>query len=287
MRIAILGAHGFLGRKLATLLNANDHEVVGFVLNPGLYQSREIQFRSVDEILSSSPKQDMCFDVVINLAARRSTRSKFYSDSEVNEFTFEIPKQFILRTVGPNTEIINASTYIQNFNGEPGRTVDSYGAAKEKLSKYLENESLKHGLKVKDLFFFTLYGPGDKHSHLVPLLLDAAKTGQEIALSPGDQLINLHYVDDAAQNIVNCMSIKEQFGYSKNYVWEESYVTIKQLVEIVEKTIQVNIKCLWGSKDYAGHEMFQPWPIPMSQLPNYVTTTGLEEGISKIWKSMQ
>ena len=206
MRIAILGARGFLGQNLGRLLVAQGHEVVGFVLNPELEKDMEFECLSVTELLSSPITSKSSYDVTINLAARRSTRNQQFTEDEVNEFTYEIPKEFIMRTAGSQTIVLNASTYIQNFAGETSRTVDSYGAAKEKLSQFLEIQSLVSGFRTRDLFFFTLYGIGDRPGHLVPLLLDAARTGNKIALSPGGQLMNLLYVNDAAQNILNCIS---------------------------------------------------------------------------------
>lgn len=287
MKIAILGARGFLGQNLGRLLVAQGHEVVGFVLNPELEKDMEFECLSVTELLSSPITSKSSYDVTINLAARRSTRNQQFTEDEVNEFTYEIPKEFIMRTAGSQTIVLNASTYIQNFAGETSRTVDSYGAAKEKLSQFLEIQSLVSGFRTRDLFFFTLYGIGDRPGHLVPLLLDAARTGNKIALSPGGQLMNLLYVNDAAQNILNCISLGGELSYSKNHVWAENYFTVKQLVSIIESTIGEKINCDWGSREYAGHEMMSPWNIPMQQLNNFVAPTALEDGISKIWASMQ
>ena len=287
MKIAILGAHGFLGQRLCPVLFAQGHEITGYVLNPKQEMTGKYEYKSVRELLDLPISNVLPYDITINLAARRSTRNQPFTDSEVNDYTYEIPKEFILRTSNPQTIVVNASTYIQNFEGKTGQTVDSYGAAKEKLSQFLEIQSLVSGFRTRDLFFFTLYGIGDRPGHLVPLLLDAARTGNKIALSPGGQLMNLLYVNDAAQNILNCISLGGELSYSKNHVWAENYFTVKQLVSIIESTIGEKINCDWGSREYAGHEMMSPWNIPMQQLNNFVAPTALEDGISKIWASMQ
>lgn len=286
MRIAILGARGFLGQNLARLLITQGHDVVGYVLNPSLEMDMAFECQSVSELLSRPITGKSTYDVTINLAARRSTRNQKFTNDEVNEFTFEIPKEFIMRTASSQTIVLNASTYIQNFAGEVGRTVDSYGAAKEKLSQFLEHQSNVSGFRTRDLFFFTLYGIGDRPSHLVPLLLDAAKTGIPIALSPGEQLMNLLYVDDAAQNIFNCISLTSGLPYIKNHVWAENYLPVKQLVSIIESTIGEKINCDWGAREYVGHEMMSPWPIPMQKLTNFVAPTALTKGILTIWESL-
>ena len=287
MRIAILGARGFLGQNLGPLLVSQGHEVVGYVLNPDFGKDLGFECKSVTELLSSPIIGNSSYDVTINLAARRSTRNQRFTEAEVNEFTYEIPKEFILRTAGPQTTVLNASTYIQNFAGETSRTVDSSGAAKEKLSQFLEHQSLVSRFRTRDLFFFTLYGIGDRPSHLVPLLLNAAKSGNQIALSPGDQLMNLLYVSDAAQNILNSISLENGSSYNKYRVWSEDYYTIKQLVSAIESTIGMKINCDWGSREYAGHEMMEPWSIPMQKLSNFVAPTTLTNGVLKIWESIE
>ena len=117
MKIAILGARGFLGRKLSRLLVAQGHEVVGYVLNPFPESNSGFECKSVSELLASPLDSKSPYDVSINLAARRSTRNQQFTEDEVNEFTFRIPKEFILRTTGPQSIVLNASTYIQNFSG--------------------------------------------------------------------------------------------------------------------------------------------------------------------------
>ena len=285
MKIAILGAHGFLGRKLSKRLLVLGHEVVGYVLNPQLEKNAEFECKSVSELLSSSLGGESVYDVSINLAARRSTKNQQFTDGEVNDFTYEIPKQFILRTANSQTIVLNASTYIQNYSGQTGRSVDSYGAAKEKLSQFLEKNSEVNGFITRDLYFFTLYGVGDRPSHLVPLLLNAAKSGEQIALSPGHQFMNLLYVEDAVQNILNCISLANQTPYLKNFLWAEDYFSVRELVARIESVVGREIDCAWGAREYAGHEMMNPWPIPMKQLPSFIVTTSLEEGIAQIWES--
>ena len=176
------------------------------------------------------------------------------------------------------------STYIQNYAGDLGQTVDSYGAAKQKLSNFLETYSPTKDFTTRDLFFFTLYGLGDRPNHLVPLLLEAAKTGKEVALSPGHQLMNLLYVEDAVENILNCISLVDNAPYLKSYVWDENYFSVRDLVGTIESVLSKKINCSWGARDYAGHEMMNPWPIPMQQLSGFVKNTTLNEGILKLWE---
>ena len=283
MRIGILGASGFLGEALSRFLADEGHDVVGFVLNPTLTREEGISYLSVADLISRSASDELNFDAIVNVAARRSTRTSPLSDDEVRRFTFEIPRDVIESTASAKTLVINASTYIQNFEGENGRTVDSYGAAKEELSCFLQTNSELKSFRTLDLFLFTIFGPGDRPTHLVPSLLQAAKTGEAISLSPGHQLLNLIYVDDVVRNLSNALTFTSSDKYKKHYLWSDDYFSVRELVSTIEKTIQLPINCEWGSRDYAGHEMHKIWPIPMSQLPNFEERISLVQGIRTLW----
>jgi nucleoside-diphosphate-sugar epimerase len=144
-------------------------------------------------------------------------------------------------------------------------------------------ESEIRGFKTLDLFLFTIYGPGDRPNHLVPSLLSAAKSGDEIRLSPGHQLINLIHVNDVVRNFIKVLSIQENFSYRRHFVWQEEYFSVRSLVSSMESVIGSRINCLWGERPYAGHEMFEPWSIPMSQLPSFDSQISLNMGLKQLW----
>jgi nucleoside-diphosphate-sugar epimerase len=283
MKIAILGALGFLGRNLAQSLVIQGHEVTGFVLNAPAVQPNGFACVPITSLSERNISTSDRYDVVINLAARRSTKNNPLTDSKVREFTLEIPKDFILRASDGGTLILNASTYIQNFEGQDGKTVDSYGAAKQQLSEFLAQESETYGFRTLDLYLFTIYGQGDRPTHLVPSLISAAKKGEGISLSPGNQLMNLIYIDDVVRNFSTMLTTSDEFSYRRHFMWSEEYFSVRHLVEVVEKIANVKIDCLWGDRPYAGHEMFEPWHIPMSQTPGFEARVTLEQGLSELW----
>jgi nucleoside-diphosphate-sugar epimerase len=283
MKIAILGALGFLGRNLAHSLAILGHEVTGFVINAPAVQPAGFLCLPISSLRENRVSATERYDIVINLAARRSTKSNPLTDSKVQEFTFDIPKDFILRASSNGTLVLNASTYIQNFEGHDGKTVDSYGASKQQLSQFLVDESEARGFRTLDLYLFTIYGHGDRQTHLVPSLISAAKKGEGISLSPGNQLMNLIYIDDVVRNFSTMLSTKDQFTYRRHFMWSEEYISVRQLVETIESIAEVKIDCLWGERPYAGHEMFEPWNIPMTQTPGFEARVSLKQGLRELW----
>ena len=283
MRIAILGATGFVGKNLTRELVSRGHEITGYVVNPPIEQESGISYESISSFDNPGFSCGSSFDVVINLAARRSTRANPLTEAEVRRFTFEIPKQFFLKTAGVGTLVINTSTYIQNFEGVEGRAVDGYSSAKQELSEFLNKSSAELGYNTLDLFFFTLFGEGDRSSHLVPLLLDAAKEGKKVSLSPGFQLMNLVHIDDAVENISKCLTLERNFSYRKYHLWEENYFSVRELVSTIEIVSGVSMDCTWGAREYVGHEMMKIWSYPTTKFPEFETKVSLKEGIRKLW----
>lgn len=283
MKVAILGATGFLGNYLSQHLLAEGHDVTGYVLRLPPSKLDGMRYQLVSSLLGSSQSCERDFDVSINLAARRSTKATFFSPEEVHEYSFRIPKEFFLKTASPQSLIINVSTYIQNFEGVPGNTVDSYGAAKQELTKFLELESQEYSMRVLDLFLFTVYGPGDRQTHLVPTLIDGAFSGVKIDLSPGYQLMNLIHIQDLVENMRRALTFNSPDRYVKHSLWNEDYFSVRELVSIIEEATKTNVHCNWGGLEYAGHEMFQPWPVPMQLFPGFKVNMSLQEGIRDLW----
>jgi len=54
-------------------------------------------------------------------------------------------------------------------------------------------------------------------------------------------------------------------------------------VKSIESVGKTKIDCLWGERPYAGHEMFEPWRIPMTQIPNFQTRVSLAQGLKELW----
>ena len=285
MKIAILGGLGFVGSKLSTHLSLEGHDVIAFVLDKPISQPSNFSCMTLSEIYRPKNPLAHTFDVVINLAAKRSTSSQSISEYDLRQYNFNIPRDFILQASRAGTSVLNASTYIQNFKGIEGNSVDPYAATKHELTEFLAGESEIRELRTIDLFLFTVYGPGDKNGRLVPTLISKMKDQESLSISDGYQLMNLMHVDDVVSNFTNAIQIENLPFYSKAFVWEEKYLTVRELVERIQVISGRTIKCDWGTRPYTGHEMFNIWPIPMPQLPNLFSSIDLNHGLGNLISS--
>jgi nucleoside-diphosphate-sugar epimerase len=96
--------------------------------------------------------------------------------------------------------------------------------------------------------------------------------------------MNLMYVDDAIDNILNVLAMNVS-GYNPYCLWNEEYVTVKELVSVIQNVFNTELLVEWGAKEYSGHEMFSPWHRPFKQLPNMLSQTTLEDGLRRTYES--
>lgn len=278
MKILVIGANGFLGRAIISRIDTEINEVIGLVRNLNDSFLGNCKLIEIDDLNGYSFLKDIYFDVILNVSMKRSVGLDERLTMDLN---FNKPFNIISDLANSNTLVLNASTYIQNFGGIEGVAKESYGQAKNLLSSGLEKEAKLGKFRVLDLFLFTLYGPGDSPGRLIPLLLREGFVGNRISLTEGNQLMNLLYVNDAVDLFLDAFKYSE-IGYSKFYLWEDSYLTLREIVGTIETVLGFEIPVDWGRKPYSGHEMFSPWEIPMKQFPNFETKTNLLSGITKI-----
>ena len=280
MKVLVIGGNGFLGRKLLERLGGMEVEVYSAVRRFSEIRVENCRYILVDEIIGLQIQDLPEFDVIINVAMKRSSRVLNISDEILSHLNFSIPLEIIRRTSSESTLVINTSTYIQNFEGVKGKTVETYGASKQLLTEALEADALKGLYQATDLYLFTLYGPNDRTTHLIPLIFEALKNKTSLPLTEGLQLMNLLYLDDAANSIIAAMA-NYQPGYSPYYLWEPKYLTVQDLVLTMEEIVGDTLDAQWGFLGYSGHEMFEPWPIPFPQFPGFSPTTTLVDGLMK------
>jgi len=280
MKVLVIGGNGFLGRKLLEHLGGMEVEVYSAVRRFPDIRVENCRYILVNEIIGLQIQDLPEFDVIINVAMKRSSRVLHISDEILSQLNFSIPLEIIRRTSSESTLVINTSTYIQNFEGVKGKTVETYGASKQLLTEALEADALRGLYQATDLYLFTLYGPSDRSTHLIPLIFKALKSKTSLPLTEGLQLMNLLYLDDAANSIITAMA-NYQPGYSPYYLWEQKYLTVQDLVLTMEEIVGDTLEAQWGSLGYSGHEMFEPWPIPFPQFPGLSATTTLVDGLMK------
>lgn len=77
-----------------------------------------------------------------------------------------------------------------------------YGRSKLEGTQAVLDAAARAGLPSVVARLFTVYGPGEHEGRLLPVLLAAARTGGDVALSAGTQCRDFAYVQDVAEGLL-------------------------------------------------------------------------------------
>jgi nucleoside-diphosphate-sugar epimerase len=124
--------------------------------------------------------------------------------------------------------------------------VNLYAVTKEAFEAILTVYTETSSLKVTTLKLFDTCGPNDSRSKIIPLLQKAFKEQKELAMSKGDQLINLVYIDDVANAymISGERHFKGQCGKKEEFaISSEKPIPLKETVRIYEELMGKNTTC--------------------------------------------
>jgi nucleoside-diphosphate-sugar epimerase len=158
--------------------------------------------------------------------------------------------------------LINTGTSWQNFNNEDYNPVNLYAASKEAFEVLLRYYAENRGLKTITLKLFDTYGPDDPRPKLFALLRSAEEGRQELALSPGEQLIDIVYIDDVVDAFMMAEArIRQDAGgaHEEYAVSSGRRLTLKELVETYQRVTEKELNIQWGGRPYRTREVMVPW----------------------------
>jgi nucleoside-diphosphate-sugar epimerase len=157
--------------------------------------------------------------------------------------------------------LINTGTSWQYYNGNENRPVNLYAATKTSFESILDYYIDAHGIKVTTLILFDTYGPNDPRQKLISLLWKALESQAPLAMSPGQQLIDLVHIDDvvrayhlAAGGLNIQKSLHARYGISSGHP-----IKLIDLVTKFEKAIGQKLNVSFGARSYRPREVMKVW----------------------------
>jgi len=185
------------------------------------------------------------------------------------------------------TKLINTGTSWQHYENEDYNPVCLYAATKQAFEDMLKFCVEASELKRITLKLFDTYGPDDPRPKLFTLLRRVAEEQTELAMSPGEQLIDLVYIDDvidgylqAARRLLdNKVSGMEEYAISSG-----NPISLKDLVAVYGRIVKKPMPINWGGRPYRFREVMVPWNKGKN-LPGWKPKVGLIEGIKRMEKT--
>lgn len=293
--VLITGGTGFIGRNLVKALmqkGYNLHLIVRQDSKVSLIEDDvdnlalhyyDGSIESIDNIF-----KDIKPSVVFHLA------SLFISEHEAKDLDNLIQSNIVFGTHLVDSmvrngvyNLVNTGTSWQHFNNEDYNPVCLYAATKQAFEDIIKYYREAKGLKTITLKLFDTYGPGDNRPKLFNFLAKALKEKKQVSMSPGDQLIDLVYIDDVVNAFLKAQELLVQgqcLEHSNYAVSSQRLIKLKDLISLYSKIAKQELHINWGGRPYRMREVMIPWKNG-EIIPGWKAQVTLEEGISSILRN--
>lgn len=227
-------------------------------------------------------------DVVFHLAAFASVYHSPKNISPMLTSNILFGSQLVEAMIaGGSHLLINTGTYSQHYDNKAYSPSSLYDATKQAFKDIVTFYAETTPLKVITLELYDTYGPGDPRPKIMTMLQKSARENKPLAMTPGEQLIDLVYIDDIADAYEMCAQRLLTEPSLKDEVYALSSqrpVRLKDLVGLFEKVSGCRLPLQWGGRPYRPREIMIPWNKGKS-LPGWRAKVPLEEGIKKVMES--
>jgi UDP-glucose 4-epimerase len=296
MKIAILGAAGFVGKHLTRRFAKDGHEVFCFVREfseeDSFEGARQIRF-NLAHISSDAARFLLDCDVVVHLVASTNPGNsvlkptKDVSDNILGSLhLFEILKnnqecKLIFASSGGAVYGIPKSVPI----GETHETnpVSPYGVSKLAIEKYLFSFHAQHNLDYQILRLSNPYGPEQlnlRGQGLIPTIIECGLTGQALTIwGDGTTERDYLFIDDAVDAFVKALAYK---GSERVFnIGSGKGTSILNLISQIEDLLNKNVN-LNFEPSRPSDPLVNVLEVALAkQILGWVPYTPLSEGLQK------
>jgi nucleoside-diphosphate-sugar epimerase len=295
MKALVTGATGFVGSHVAGRLAADNHVVHALIrrssnreLLAGIQGNVEFHVIDGSRTYLADLIKAISPDVVFHTASMFLADHRSEDVRDLIESNIAFPCELVEAMVRNDTlRLVNCSSSWQHYQDSPYDPVCLYAATKQAFIDLLKYYVGAKGLAVIDLTLFDTYGPRDRRPKLFSALYRAAEGGQEIAFSPGEQLIDLVYIDDVVNAIVLAADrlMRDRRGRLESYaVSGDNAMRLRDVVQVFTQVTGVQPDVAWGRRLYRSREMMRPW-TGGTRLPEWRAVVDLADGIRRMHES--
>lgn len=265
-KVLVTGGHGFLGKALVPLLNAEGAD-------PIIFKRSEYDIRVGSDVKrlfeATSP------DIVIHTAAhgggighmKEHPGSIYYDNIMMNSLMVEYSRLYkVEKFVGVGTVCSYPKFSPVPFkeedlwNGYPEETNAPYGLTKKMMLVQQQAYETEYGLRSNHLLLVNMYGPNDDFdpstSHVIPAMLmkfEKAKSEglpEVVCWGTGKPTREFLYVEDAARAIV--LAAKKCSTSAPINVGSGHEISIKDLSALIAKLFEYNGNIVWDTSKPDG-----------------------------------
>lgn len=293
MKILVSGATGFIGKYLTKRLVLEGHEVWAIVrpsTNTDVQRAQKIQpfiFNgSVDELMAFMKKEQ--FHGVIHLASLFLAQHQATDVKGLIESNILFSTELLEASVRSETPwFINTGTFWQHYENKEYSPVNLYAATKqafEAIATYYRETSLINfvTLKLSDTF-----GPDDTRPKVFNLWSKVSKSGEALDMSPGEQLIDISFIDNVIDGYIRLIALlendkKRSYAGKVFAIRSSERMTLKELAQLFERVTHTRLAINWGKREYRPREVMVPWEKGET-VPGWQPRVSIEDAIRRMF----
>ena len=286
-RIALTGATGFLGSHLLETLMGTDLDVAVLIHQTPILDEAVSSGVSVvrtglpdwqERLLEFDP------DCVIHTATRFQVNHDRRDISPMIRANVEFGTELLQISAETGARLVTFSSFWQRYEGRSQAPMNLYAATKQAfddVADYFRDD----GLDLTRLTLFDVYGPGDTRVKLVTLLVRAALSGDPLEASSGNQLIDLTYVDDVVEAVLQ-VALESDAAGEGDFVVRSGALPLRNVASTLSEVVGRPVPVVWGARPDRPREMRQDWEMG-TLLPGWSPRVSLSEGLSRVWTEVQ
>ncbi|MFW3169596.1 NAD-dependent epimerase/dehydratase family protein [Geodermatophilus sp. CPCC 206100] len=280
MRAAVTGAGGFVGRHLVARLRSDGWDVVALT---------RADVDLADPVAATAAVRAADPDVVFSLAAGRAkaTPADRAATVAVNTSPWLVDAlpdrcRAVVR-LGSSTEY--AADPRPLTEEAPLHPRGFFGATKAAGSLLLQAAAAERGVRAAVLRAFQVYGPGDHPTRLVPVVLDAARTGAVVALPGSVSRRDWVWVGDVVDACVRAALAADLPAGQVLNIGTGVQTATEELIATAERVTGRPIATApgahpgrdWDTADWVSD------PALAARLLGWAPTVDLAEGLARTW----
>lgn len=290
MKILLTGATGFLGSHLIPQLRDRGHRV-GCLLRSSSVLQQDLADLPVWRVEANGAgfreaMTEFMPDVVVHLAALYVAEHRYEDVGPLVQanVTFGAYLLDAMQSVSCKA-MVYAGTSWQHYRDRNYCPVNLYAATKQAFSALAEYYLDAAGLRLLELHLYDSYGEDDPRSKLVNRLKAAAESGDELAMSEGEQRVHLVHVDDLSRGVMMACDQVRNFKAGERRIYRLPSAEVVSLRELVaacnaaDPSHSVTVR--WGAQPYRQREVFQSWE-GAEVLPGWRQEMSLEVGLRQL-----